>query len=187
MSLTWRPRRLLYRLAVVVTFAIALQYAFHAVFFPWSVPLPGRSALTGSWYGAWPGDPAGTQHVAVELEAMTERCTPPCSRLDAVARICGRNGVIEYDGHGSVRNWSGSSFYVSFAPRGVVTMTHPSSFRLEGSWRGREVDALVVIGPVPHGSMSVTEAHGPPPPATPIPLRLLREGQAVAAAACRID
>jgi hypothetical protein len=130
--------------------------AWSALLFPWSIWLPGRSTLVGTWYGDVPqpsGPPLGVQ---IDLGGQTGRCTAPCSRIRASALVCGKAGTHAYRGYGNPDNWSGSTIHFSLMPDPPAP-AEARPMKLDGTWDRAQLRVLVDFGPPQRPEVTVSE------------------------------
>lgn len=134
-------------LIVIVAVALAAQFGADLALFPWSVRLPGGSALVGDWFGEVLTPTGQRQYLSLTLESRTGRCTAPCTRLVATAQLCEPKVEREYDGLGTVENWRGSQFHVTLSPDGAAP-ADSRGFRLDGTWSRESIQGAISFGAV---------------------------------------
>jgi hypothetical protein len=132
---------------VAILLGAGLYFGVQALLFPWSLSITGGPVLVGKWYGEVLTPTGVKQQIALDLIGETERCTPPCNRLDVSAELCDARGQHRYEGLGDTDNWRGTRFHVSVSPM-ASDFAVPRSIGVDGTWQGDVIRAFATLGPM---------------------------------------
>jgi hypothetical protein len=101
-------------LAAAVLLALAGFWLLDAVMYPWAVSVTSPT-LPGTWQGELTTPTGREQWFALELSADDAGRHGNLKVLGASARLCGADGLREYDGFTRPENWRGTQFNMVLA------------------------------------------------------------------------